>query len=121
VERREEVMAGKNDKNDDLMNDILYGGKKRSGCKKKLRKCCTKNQLEATGKKKVKRCCCFPGGTNKDKDSETRGTEDNRRTESGKKESDRRGKDLDTRDIGDAMMGGLGVSIGGGVAGGIRG
>lgn len=110
----------KNDKNDDLMNDILYGGKNNSGCKKKLRKCCTKNQLEATGKKKVKRCCCFPGGVNKNNESVSRGNENGRRAESGGRETDRRGKELDTRDISDAMMGGLGASIGGSVAGGIR-
>lgn len=129
-------MTTKNNKNDDLMNDILYGGQKKSGCKKKLRKCCTKDQLEATGKKKVKRCCCVPGGAKGNSRSgyesprgnpwgETpyespRGSPTPYESPRGSPRGDTSGTRSDgasIRDIGAAMMGGISTSIGSSVTG----
>lgn len=130
------IMVAKRKINNDLMDDILYGGQKKSGCKKKLRKCCTKSQLEATGKKKVKRCCCVPGGA-----KGTRGTgyelprgdpwetpyesprgspppyESPRGSPRGDDTSRTRSEGASIRDIGAAMMGGISTSIGSSVTG----
>lgn len=96
--------------------------KKRSDCKRKLRKCCTKNQLEALDKKKVKRCCCIPGGAQETSDSLTRGSSGRSRgiETNGERRSGGRDNELSARDVGSALMGGLSASIGGSMAGGIR-